>query len=91
MNRNGTLARLARALITASPAHSRMYLNPHLLTRPDRCDPAMCFAGFSEAVFGALLSQGDWELFGLVQAACAHLLPITPVFGRADLINSRRQ
>ncbi len=40
-------------------------LNPHLLTRPDRADPAVGFGGVSGGVFGPLLSQGDW---GLVQA-----------------------
>src|ERR1035441_4136485 len=48
--------------------------NPHLLTRPDRSDPAYCFVGVGRWVFGPLLSQGkradsgsfvedlDWEI-----------------------------
>jgi hypothetical protein len=37
-----------------------LYVNPHLLTRPDWADPAVCFVGLSGAMFLTLLSRGKW-------------------------------
>jgi hypothetical protein len=40
----------------------------HLLTRPDRADPAVCFLGFRGRVFRAILEQG-WRRKASVRKA----------------------